>query len=106
MSRDNAPLLYDPEYQMGGLPSVNREGEDVNVRRRSFFIPEGYHHDDVFIAISPYLIELLGAYFLTLIIGLDVLQPTGLGPLAIGSGLMVTLLPLKTLFKIIIIKKF
>jgi len=47
------------------------------------------HHDDIFIAISPYLIETLGTFFLMLTIGFNVIAGTNLAPLAIGSALMV-----------------
>jgi len=53
------------------------------------------HHDDLFVSISPYLIETLGTFFLTLTIGLNVVEiannPDAAqhAPLAIGSALMV-----------------
>jgi len=49
------------------------------------------HHDDLFISISPYIVEFLGTFFLMLTIGFNVLlNVVGIhAPLAIGSALMV-----------------
>jgi len=96
---DQGPLLYDPDNILS--QSINQREEldtDEEYEPRPRF---DHHLDDTFIAISPYLVELLGTYFLTLIIGLTSLDSmpstrsgaitvvVNLGPLAVGSGLMV-----------------
>eukprot|EP01088_Endostelium_zonatum_P017679 TRINITY_DN533_c0_g1_i2.p1 TRINITY_DN533_c0_g1~~TRINITY_DN533_c0_g1_i2.p1 ORF type:complete len:278 (-),score=47.93 TRINITY_DN533_c0_g1_i2:155-988(-) len=83
-----APLLFDPDFPGQGIVVNNsREELEYEEKRNSDF-----HIDDAFIAMSPYLMEIIGTFYLTLIIGLVVNNAEEVGalaPLGIGSGLMV-----------------